>query len=209
MSDEHRAYGWQTAEMNHSHAYLLPAVNRRLATLHGRRKARLVDLGCGNGYVTAKLASLGHEVIGVDAAPDGIAIAKEAYPELHFEVASVYDDDLATVVGTEVDTVVSLEVIEHLYYPKRLLEQAYRILRPGGSLILSTPYHGYLKNLALSLANGWDRHWSVEWDGGHIKFFSEKSLGRMAREAGFRRIYFEGVGRAPLLWKSMILLAEK
>ena len=28
MSDEHRAYGWQTAEMNHSHAYLLPAVNR-------------------------------------------------------------------------------------------------------------------------------------------------------------------------------------
>ncbi|MEO7327390.1 MAG: class I SAM-dependent methyltransferase [Minicystis sp.] len=208
MSNDHRAYGWQTAEMNHSHAYLLPAVLRRLGDLD-RRQARLVDLGCGNGYVTRKLHGLGHEVIGIDAAPDGIAIAREAYPELRFEVASVYDDDLSVLVGTNVDAVISLEVIEHLYSPKRLLEQAHAILRPGGSLILSTPYHGYLKNLALSLVNGWDRHWSPAWEGGHIKFFSEKTLGDMAREVGFRNVRFEGVGRAPLLWKSMILLAEK
>lgn len=208
MSNEHRAYGWQTAEMNHSHAYLLPAVMRRLGDIKCRT-ARLVDLGCGNGYVTRKLHGLGHEVIGIDAAPDGIAIAKEAYPELRFEVASVYDDDLATIVGTDVDAVISLEVIEHLYSPKRLLEQAFSILRPGGALILSTPYHGYLKNLAVSLLNGWDRHWSPAWEGGHIKFFSEKTLGDMAREVGFRNVRFEGVGRAPLLWKSMVLLAEK
>ncbi|MFO0755041.1 MAG: class I SAM-dependent methyltransferase [Byssovorax sp.] len=208
MTSEHRDYGWRSAEMNHSHAYLLPPVTRRLDAL-GCRTARVVDLGCGNGYVTAKLHALGHDVVGIDAAPDGIAIAREAYPELRFEVASVYDDDLATIVGTDVDIVVCLEVIEHLYAPKKLLEQAYRILRPGGAILLSTPYHGYLKNLALSVMNGWDRHFSVGWEGGHIKFFSEKTLGEMAREVGFRSVRFEGVGRAPLLWKSMILHAEK
>jgi 2-polyprenyl-3-methyl-5-hydroxy-6-metoxy-1,4-benzoquinol methylase len=208
MSKEHRAYGWTTAEMNHSHAYLLPAVMERLREFRCTT-ARLVDLGCGNGYVTRKLHGLGHEVIGVDAAPDGIAIAREAYPELRFEVASVYEDELASIVGTNVDAVISLEVIEHLYAPKKLLEQAYAILRPGGALILSTPYHGYVKNLALALLNGWDKHFSPSWEGGHIKFFSEKTLGAMAREVGFRNIRFEHVGRAPLVWKSMILLAEK
>ena len=55
MSNEHRAYGWQTAEMNHSHAYLLPAVMRRLGDIKCRT-ARLVDLGCGNGWYLRALA---------------------------------------------------------------------------------------------------------------------------------------------------------
>src|SRR5262245_48649662 len=107
MSHEHRAYGWKTAEMGSSHAYLLPAVRGLLRSMHGGRRVRLVDLGCGNGYVTAELAQGGHDVIGVDASPDGIEIAKKAYPDARFEVASVYDDDLASVVGEGVDGVVS------------------------------------------------------------------------------------------------------
>jgi 2-polyprenyl-6-hydroxyphenyl methylase/3-demethylubiquinone-9 3-methyltransferase len=74
---------------------------------------------------------------------------------------------------------------------------------------MSTPYHGYLKNLAISLVNGWDRHFEVHRDGGHIKFFSKRTLGRMAEEVGFGRQKFYGVGRLPWLWKSMILVAMK
>jgi 2-polyprenyl-3-methyl-5-hydroxy-6-metoxy-1,4-benzoquinol methylase len=205
MSRDTAPYGWRHADEAHSHAYLLP---RLLQALEGRR-LRLVDLGCGNGSITAKLASLGHEVIGIDASQDGILVARKAHPALRFELASVYDDDLVSLVGGQVDAVISLEVIEHLYYPKRLFEQSHRMLRPGGSLILSTPYHGYWKNLALSLLDGWDRHFAVGWDGGHIKFFSVKSATKMAREAGFRRIESDGVGRVPWLWKSMFLICEK
>src|SRR5690348_5849507 len=105
MSQEHRPYGWTSAEQNHSHAYLLPGVLRHLERCFGGRRVRLVDLGCGNGFVTAKLAALGHEVMGFDASPDGIEHAKKAHPELRFEVASVYEPDLAQRVGGPVDAV--------------------------------------------------------------------------------------------------------
>ncbi len=45
------------------------------------------------------------------------------------------------------DVVLAIEVIEHLFYPNELAKSAKKCLHPGGSLIISTPYHGYLKNL--------------------------------------------------------------
>ena len=69
------------------------------------------------------------------------------------------------------------------------LENTFLVLRSGGSLILTTPYHGYLKNLALSLFNKWDKHFTVERRGGHIKFFSEETLARMLSSCGFENVF--------------------
>lgn len=209
MKAEHTHYGWNDSEPTCAHEYVLPGVMRYIQDLFPGKLVKILDIGCGNGYVASKLAELGHFVMAIDASPDGIDIARSAYPHLQFKVCSVYDDGLADVLGELVDCVVSLEVVEHLLYPKRLFEQSYRILKTRGYLIFSTPYHGYLKNLAISLVNGWDRHFSVEWDGGHVKFFSERTLAQMARNAGFRNPRFRGVGRFPWLWKSTIMVAEK
>jgi 2-polyprenyl-3-methyl-5-hydroxy-6-metoxy-1,4-benzoquinol methylase len=208
MTPEVQVYGWTSPEATCAHSYLLPTV---LAELSRRRVGpmRLLDVGCGNGSVTARIAERGHELIGVDASEDGIAIARAAHPMLRFELASVYDERLPDVVGSAVDGVLALEVIEHLFYPRLLFQASHRLLRDGGFLIVSTPYHGYLKNLAISALNGWDRHFTVSVDGGHIKFFSKASLARMALECGFRNPRLVGVGRVPWVWKSMILVAEK
>lgn len=206
-------YGWRSAGPQGSHEYLLPAALAELARVGGGRPLRVVDLGCGSGHVAAELARRGHRVAGVDVSADGIRLAREAYgaelPGLRFHEGSVYDDDLAERLGGEADCVLSLEVVEHLYLPRALFAQAHRLLRPGGALVLSTPYHGYLKNLAISLAGGWDRHWGAGWDGGHVKFFSPATLRSMAAEAGFGEMRVRGVGRAPLLWKSMVLAARR
>ena len=58
--------------------------------------------------------------------------------------------------------VISLVVAEHLFYPRKLLEQSYQVVKPGGCIIFSTPYHGYLKNLAISVVNGWDKHFCMD-----------------------------------------------
>jgi 2-polyprenyl-3-methyl-5-hydroxy-6-metoxy-1,4-benzoquinol methylase len=209
MSGTHVEYGWKDAAQKSSHEYLLPAALAEVARIGGGRPIRVLDLGCGNGFIAAELARLGHHVVGVDVSADGIEVARAAYhlPNLRFHVHSVYDDGLAELAG-EVDCVLSLEVVEHLYLPRALFAQSRRVLRPGGALVASTPYHGYLKNLAISVAGGWDRHFGVDWDGGHVKFFSRSTLRRMAEEAGFTRTRFLGVGRVPYLWKSMILVAE-
>jgi 2-polyprenyl-3-methyl-5-hydroxy-6-metoxy-1,4-benzoquinol methylase len=77
-------------------------------------------------------------------------------------------------------------VIEHFVRPFNLPRFAKQLLRPGGHLIISTPYHGYPKNLVLALANKWDAHLNPFWDGGHIKFWSRKTLSQLLNETGFR-----------------------
>jgi hypothetical protein len=93
--------------------------------------------------------------------------------------------------------------------PFNLPHFAKQLLRSCGYLIISTPYHGYLKNLILALTNRWDAHPNPFWDGGHIKFWSRKTLSQLLNETGFRIVRFIGAGRLPFLWKSMIVVAQK
>ena len=198
-------YGWRSQEPEEAHAYIYPAIKQLLVPLAGR--GTILDCGCGNGSLTAKVAQLGFNTVGIDASEDGIALAREAYPGIKFEVFSVYDD-LRQII-TAADAVMATEIIEHLYRPRLFCENVWKILRPGGLFIVSTPYHGYLKNLALSLVNGWDQHFGVEKEGGHIKFFSPRTMARLLRDCGFRNIAFHNVGRVRWLWKSMVCRAEK
>ena len=209
MTVEQTEFGWLSSDPTCAHDYLLPSVLSSIEKLYGGRRVRILDLGCGNGFVASRLSVLGHDVTGIDAATDGINIARVTYPGINFQRSSIYESEWSGVTDESFDCVISLEVVEHLLYPKVLFEKSYRMMKSGGHFILSTPYHGYLKNLALSVLNGWDKHFDVAWDGGHIKFFSGKTIQLMAADAGFRNLRIFGVGRLPWLWKSMILLAEK
>lgn len=151
-----------------------------------------------------------YQMTAFDASQEGIERAHDGQrvkggPSVRFQVASLYSSDLGKVIGTGFDAAYALEVVEHLYYPRQLFEAARQCLKPRALFVVSTPYHGYLKNLALSLTNHWDAHWTVHWDGGHIKFFSKSTLCELAAEAGFEFERFEGVGRVQCLWKSMVL----
>ena len=165
----------------------------------------ICDLGCGNGHITGRLAKLGFRVVGVDASSSGIAVARRAYQGVEF-VEALIDRQLS--LG-QFDLVVSSDVIEHMYRPSDLLEAASALLKPGGQILLGTPYHGYLKNLVLAASGKMDAHFSVLHDGGHIKFFSVKTLSYLMTNYGFTDLSFTFYGRAPWLWKNMICHARK
>lgn len=74
---------------------------------------------------------------------------------------------------------------------------------------MSTPYHDYWKNLALSITGRMDAHSTALWDHGYIKFWSIRTLPGLLHEAGFADIRFERVGRVPALAKSMIAIARR
>ncbi len=107
------------------------------------------------------------------------------------------------------DIVVSTEVVEHLYSPREWAAGCHAALRPGGKLICTTPYQGYLKNLLISFVGGWDKHANPLWDGGHIKLWSRATLTALLREARFEKIEIRGVGRAPALRMTMVARAVK
>jgi hypothetical protein len=87
--------------------------------------------------------------------------------------------------------------------------QPYFLCYIGGNAILSTPYHGYWKNLAMALSGKMDAHFTALWDHGHIKFWSIRTLSILLEEVGFRDLQFERVGRIPPLAKSMIAVAQR
>ena len=160
-----------------------------------------------NGSVASALARLGWDVTGVDPSAEGIAQANANYPELRLEQGSAYDDLVARYGRFPVVT--SLEVVEHVYFPRRYAATLFALLEPGGTAIVSTPYHGYWKNLALALSGKMDAHFTALWDYGHIKFWSIATLTRLLAEAGFVDIRFQRVGRIPALAKSMIAIARR
>jgi SAM-dependent methyltransferase len=138
----------------------------------------------------------------------GVMLARAAVPEAVFYEKGVYDAP-ASVPENDFDAVISTEVVEHLFRPSALPEFAAAKLKPAGLLVVSTPYHGYLKNLLLSLLNQWDAHHTSLWDGGHIKFWSRRSLTRLLVTHGFQVLEFHGAGRVRWLWKSMVIVARK
>lgn len=164
----------------------------------------MLDAGCGNGALANKLELAGYDVVGGDGDEGGIAIARSQYPNVRFSVDLFENEPSSTF-----DAVVSTEVIEHLYSPHELVRYSMQALRPLGHLIISTPYHRYLKNFVLSLFGKWDEHFTALWHGGHIKFWSRRTLTELLECNGFEVVDFAGAGRFPYLWKSMILVARR
>jgi 2-polyprenyl-3-methyl-5-hydroxy-6-metoxy-1,4-benzoquinol methylase len=168
--------------------------------------AKILDAGCGNGHLTGLLASRGFVSHGVDPSESGIALARRAHADATFACADLTLDFDGL---HDFDAVVCIEVIEHVYAPTQLLTTLFTALRPGGRLVLTTPYHGYLKNLALVGIGRFDRHFDPLWDHGHIKFFSADTLTHALRGAGFEQISIRGIGRVAYLWKTMLATAQK
>jgi 2-polyprenyl-3-methyl-5-hydroxy-6-metoxy-1,4-benzoquinol methylase len=199
-------YAYSDANPTYANAYLWPPL-RSLISAEQWKERRAFDLGCGNGATAKMLSHLGFSVTGVDPSEQGIAQAEAAFPKVKAEVGSAYDD-LASKYGT-FPLVISLEVIEHCYDPRSFVRTFLSLIEPGGIGFLSTPYHGYFKNVALALSGKMDSHFTALWDGGHVKFFSIPTLRALLAEAGAEKIDFLRVGRVSAFAKSMIAVVRK
>jgi 2-polyprenyl-3-methyl-5-hydroxy-6-metoxy-1,4-benzoquinol methylase len=198
------SYHYGSAERGYAHGYLLPAIQRALGATGSRR---VFEIGCGSGYIANCLTALGYDVTGIDPSEDGIRLARKAYPLPRFYQADAYEP-LADRFG-RFPAVISLEVVEHVMWPRKFIATCRDLLEPHGTLILSTPYHGWLKNVAVALSGNFDKHVNPLWDGGHIKFWSERTLAALLAEAGFRELRFVRVGRIAPFAKSMIAIARR
>lgn len=185
------------------HSLLLPPI---LAAVKRNAPGAVLDVGCGNGYLATQIreALPGTVVAGVDPSESGIRHASAAHPECDLRQGSLYSEPPGDWAG-KFDIVISTEVVEHLYQPKALPGYIRKVLKPGGTALITTPYHGYLKNLAIALVDKWDSHHDVFWDHGHIKFWSRKTLRRLFEEAGYEYVGFKGIGRCHWLWMTMLM----
>jgi 2-polyprenyl-3-methyl-5-hydroxy-6-metoxy-1,4-benzoquinol methylase len=203
-------YTYEDSKLANAHSFLMAPLLSMLpqSTNPQGQKIRILDLGCGNGSLSNVLAKKGYEVVGIEESEQGFTIASKNFSNCHFIQASIYDLPYATLQNS-FDVVVAVEVIEHLFYPRELARAAKNCLKPNGRLILTTPYHGYFKNIALAVSDKMDHHFHALWDGGHIKFFSVKTLSTLLETESYTDINFKFAGRFPYLWKSMLCSCQK
>jgi len=123
--------GWQTYFAEHIQRY-------EFASAYCNHK-NVLDIACGVGYGSRYLLSKGAlSVVGIDISSDAIQFANKTYITAGIRFAQDDACHLKLDAGT-FDLVISFETIEHVSSPDLFIENIYRVLRPGGCLICSTP----------------------------------------------------------------------
>ena len=180
--------------------------NRLLHTLqeYVEPGSRVLDLGCGGGQFTHAMFEAGYGTVGMDISENALRFARQQFPMCRFK--SLNADGTTSEPSSSFSAVWSTEVIEHVLNVEAFLGEIYRILEAGGILILTTPYHGVLKNLLICLLK-FDRHFDP--NGSHIRFFDRKGLDRCLKKAGLDPVKFCGVGRVWKMYRTWFVVARK
>ena len=127
------------------------AWERRRALLLGEARPgeRVLDLGCGAGRFVAALRDAGADPVGVEIAEGALARAREVAPGADLRLLEA-DGSIPLAHGS-VDLVWCSEVLEHVADGAQALQEARRVLRPGGRLLVTVPYHGRVQAALIAL----------------------------------------------------------
>jgi len=139
----------------------------------------VMDIGCGDGRFSKAIERVGFIVIGIDRK------ANDKVPCIERDLTQ---PNYSTKLGCA-DIVFTKSVIEHLHDPKILMDEAYRMLKPGGTLICLTPSWKHHKDEAFYA------------DYTHVTPFTRRSLFMLAKLSGFTHIDCDYFYQLPKLWK--------
>jgi len=200
-----------------------PAVPLSSGTDRARRQARMltdvlegvpapaviVDIGCGDGLATtvATRANPGHRFVGVDWSTDALRQARARGLTL---VRGGVDGPGLPLASATADVVIMSELIEHLVDTDSAVEEAWRVLKPGGTLLLSTPNLAAWYNRGL-LALGVQPIFSEvslrdvfgrpgRQVAGHLHMFTRRALTELLTARGFGPITVTGARYHDVPW---------
>jgi 2-polyprenyl-3-methyl-5-hydroxy-6-metoxy-1,4-benzoquinol methylase len=143
--------------------------------LDAKSRGKLLDVGCGSGVFLRRWQNLGWDVNGLEMDPEAVKTARQVIQSDNVFHGTI--DDLAT--NERYDVITLIHVIEHLLDPVATLKKCHDLLKPGGSIIISTPNSSGLG--ARILKKNW-RGWEPPR---HIFLYNPKTLPEIVQKAGF------------------------
>jgi 2-polyprenyl-3-methyl-5-hydroxy-6-metoxy-1,4-benzoquinol methylase len=144
-------------------------------------KGEILDFGAGTGTLTRRLQALGYfnSITAIDLMPRPIEL-DESVQWLSWDLNNALD-----IPAQSFDVIVSAEVIEHLENPRAVAREWFRLLRPGGTLIFSTPNNESWRSLLALVLQGHFVAFSDSCYPAHITALVRKDIDRILTEAGF------------------------
>ncbi len=159
---------------------------------------KILDIGCGEGYMLVKLKNKFDDLYGLDVAPSRLKEAEAKIKEVDPSKASKFKfmegnaDDTLPFPNDFFDVIACIAVMEHVYDIFSLVKEIHRVLKPGGYVVAEVPNIAYLKHrisllLGLLPVTSSPYNWEeVGWDGGHIHYFTMNRFCLLFESQGFR-----------------------
>lgn len=141
----------------------------------------IIDVGCGEGITLGKVVHLspGKQVVGIDSEPENIEICTQH--GLPVRYGTVFDLPFS---DNSVDCALFFEVIEHLDEPERALSELFRVLKPGGRLILIFPNDRMF--MTARLLTGMVKE--AFYDAGHVRQWTPSDIRKALSACGYSAI---------------------
>jgi 2-polyprenyl-3-methyl-5-hydroxy-6-metoxy-1,4-benzoquinol methylase len=152
---------------------------RVLQMMQRRAPMRVLDVGCGPGWLAEALQAQGHQVTGVDMAEE-----PGARQRMTKFVQADLEHGLPEQIGGGFDVVIAADVIEHVRHPEHLIAQMSDRLRSGGTIIASVPNIAHWYPRARTAVGMFDYDQRGILDATHLRFFTRKSFLRLAHQSG-------------------------
>lgn len=175
----------------------------------------VLDVGCGDGRLLYQFRQRFKNLIGLEYSAMRLDVARAQLQSLAFRGVCGSAEAMPEIESASVDAIISADVIEHIPDVYLAADEMFRVLKPGGVLVINTPNVAFVtKRLRLlrgrfpstSQANeglGSD----VLFDGGHLHYFTFRSLSILLARSGFvveRRVGFGQLGRVHDLWPGLL-----
>lgn len=153
----------------------------------------VLDVGCGSAWVAGELCPKGKAVISFDISFENPSKARKQYPfDNHF--ALVGDAFNIPLADNSTDTIIASEIIEHVPEPRAFLAELYRVLAPGGKIIVTTPYN---EKIIYSLCIHCNRPTPIH---AHLHSFTEKGILSLTSGLENRKVSAKGfANKFPIL----------
>ena len=150
MSDQPK---WNSALYDEKHSFVWKLAAGVLELLEPKSGERILDLGCGTGHLTEKIAEAGARVVGVDRSPEMIRQAKEKYPALRFEVM----DARELTLDGPFDAVFSNATLHWIKEAERVIAGIAKLLRPGGRFVAEFGGKGNTAEFLKAVSRAWTK----------------------------------------------------
>ncbi len=140
---------WASALYESKHSFVWRYGADCLELLSPRQGERILDLGCGTGQLTEKIAGFGAEVLGIDKAPAMIEQARKNYPNLHFEVADATNFHFRE----QFDAVFSNATLHWIKEPEQVITCIWQALKSGGRFVAEFGGKGNIRAIVTAINN--------------------------------------------------------
>ena len=169
-------------------------------------QGRVLDVGCGDGFFTAQILQRFNlkNVYGLDISSKAVDLARLKHPEINFQQSALNHIPEET---NSIDSITMIEVIEHLVDIEGTLKELFRVMKPGGILLIATTDFNWLKQVIIAIFFFEKYFYPTN---PHIRFFKKSTLADILSKNGFSIIKYAWNGDyLKIMPKGQLILAQK